>query len=113
MEFAGPASGLRSSEAERPGQLPHASACGTGPAKPALAPVHDGFLLSCRRDQLPDLQAAVDFACKNATQHCLGDFPLKWDFTVFDGRFVDEDGQEMWNYLQTLLTRSNHAVPVA
>src|SRR5262249_6077189 len=26
-----------------------------------LAPIHDGFLLSCRRDQLADLRAAVDY----------------------------------------------------
>jgi DNA polymerase I-like protein with 3'-5' exonuclease and polymerase domains len=80
-----------------------------------LAPVHDGFLLSCRRDQLPDLKAAVDFACQRATEHCLGDFPLRWKMEVFHDRFGEDDeaAVAMWQFLQTLLARSNHAVPVA
>jgi DNA polymerase-1 len=69
-----------------------------------LAPVHDGFLLSCRRNQLDDLRAAVDYACSTAVEHVLPGFPLRWDFTVHDnGRFEDEDGLPFWNRLQTIL----------
>ncbi|MBI3411318.1 MAG: hypothetical protein HY040_23535 [Planctomycetes bacterium] len=69
-----------------------------------LAPVHDGFVLSCRRSQLPDLRAAVDYACSMAVEQVLRDFPLRWDFTIYDnGRFEDEDGQPLWNKLQTIM----------
>jgi DNA polymerase I-like protein with 3'-5' exonuclease and polymerase domains len=68
-----------------------------------LAIVHDGFLLSCRRDQLPDLRAAVDYACSCAVEHVLPGFPLRWDFTVYDnGRFDDEDGLALWHRLQEI-----------
>lgn len=71
-----------------------------------LAPVHDGFLLSCRRDQLPDLRAAVDYACGMAVEHVLPGFPLRWDFTVYDhGRFEDEDGLPLWVRLQTIMEK--------
>src|SRR4029077_1716147 len=46
-----------------------------------LAPVHDGFLLSCRRDQLRDLHAAVDHACALAVEQVLPGFALRWDVT--------------------------------
>jgi DNA polymerase I len=69
-----------------------------------LAPVHDGFLLSCRREQLADLRAAVDFACGAAVDQVLPGFPLRWDFTVHEnGRFEDEDGQPLWDQLQDIL----------
>ena len=75
-----------------------------------LAPVHDGFLLACRRDELSDLRAAVDQACAQAVRHVLGDFPLRWDFTVHDGRFEDEDGEPLWRLLTEGLRRSaDHA----
>jgi DNA polymerase I len=69
-----------------------------------LAPVHDGFLLSCRRNQLAELRSAVDYACAAAVGHVLPAFPLRWEVTVFaDGRFEDEDGQPLWERLQTIL----------
>jgi hypothetical protein len=69
-----------------------------------LAPVHDGFLLSCRKSQLTELRAAVDYACRTAVEQVLPGFPLRWDFTVHDkGRFEDADGQPMWTKLQTIL----------
>jgi DNA polymerase-1 len=75
-----------------------------------LAPVHDGFLLSCRRDQLSDLRAAVDFACQLAVEQVLPGFPLRWDFTVYDnGRFEDEDGLPLWNRLQQIVKGADHA----
>jgi DNA polymerase-1 len=77
-----------------------------------LAPVHDGFLLSCRRDQLEDLRAAVDYACSTAVEHVLPGFPLRWDFTVYDnGRFEDDDGLSLWTTLQTTLREQGHAAP--
>lgn len=69
-----------------------------------LAPVHDGFLMSCRRDQRADLQDAVNYACTTAVDQVLPGFPLHWDFTVYDqGRFADEDGQPLWERLQSIL----------
>jgi len=64
-----------------------------------LAPVHDGFLLSCRRDQLADLRAAVDVACRAAVEHSLPGFPLRWDVTVYEGRYKDEEGKPTWQRL--------------
>jgi DNA polymerase I-like protein with 3'-5' exonuclease and polymerase domains len=75
-----------------------------------LAPVHDGFLLSCRRDQRDDLRLAVDYACSMAVEHVLPGFPLRWEFTIHDGgRFEDEDGRPLWNQLQRILKEPNHA----
>jgi hypothetical protein len=72
-----------------------------------LAPVHDGFLLSCRRDQLGDLRAAVDYACAKAIEHVLPGCPMRWEFTVYDGRFEDEDGIKLWLKLQDILRGKN------
>jgi DNA polymerase I len=58
-----------------------------------LAPVHDGFLLSCRRDQLADLRAAIDWACGTAVEHVLPGFPLRWDVTVYDGGRFEGGGR--------------------
>jgi DNA polymerase I len=68
-----------------------------------LAPVHDGFVLSCRRDQLDDLRQAVDFACSAAVEHVVPGFPLRWDFTVYENRFEDQDGLPLWQKLQSIL----------
>jgi DNA polymerase-1 len=69
-----------------------------------LAPVHDGFLLSCRRAQLTDLRAAVDYACGTAVSQVLPGFPLRWDFTAYDnGRFEDEDGLPLWQKLRAIM----------
>jgi hypothetical protein len=63
-----------------------------------LAPVHDGFLLSCKRDQLEDLRAAVKIACDLACDQVLN-YRLKWDLEVFKGRYQDEDGKALWNLI--------------
>ena len=69
-----------------------------------LAPVHDGFLLSCRRDQVNDLREAVDYACRHAVEHVLPGFQLRWDITVHEShRFEDEDGLPLWNQIQQTL----------
>jgi hypothetical protein len=73
-----------------------------------LAPVHDGFLLSCRRDQLADLRAAVDYACGTAVEQVLPGFPLRWDVTAYErGRFEDEDGQPLWDRLQLIMEEAD------
>ena len=69
-----------------------------------LAPIHDGFLLSCRRDQLPELNEAISFAFGTAVEQVLPGFPLRWETTVYDrGRFEDEDGAEVWGEVRRLL----------
>jgi DNA polymerase I-like protein with 3'-5' exonuclease and polymerase domains len=68
-----------------------------------LAPVHDGFLLSCRRDQLDELRQAVNYACGTAAEHVIPGFPLRWEFTVYESRFEDEDGFPLWKRLQSIL----------
>ncbi len=74
-----------------------------------LAPVHDGFLLSCRRHQLADLRAAVDHAGRLAVEHVLPGFPLRWDFTVYEGgRFEDKDGLPLWNRLREIVKEAIH-----
>jgi DNA polymerase I-like protein with 3'-5' exonuclease and polymerase domains len=70
-----------------------------------LAPLHDGFVISCRRDQLPELRAAVDFACRTAGEQVLPGFPLRWDLDVHaGGRFEDEEGQPLWELIREALT---------
>jgi hypothetical protein len=73
-----------------------------------LAPVHDGFLISCRRNQLEDLRLAVDFACGTAVEQVLPGFPLRWDFTVHEnGRYEDEDGRQIWDKLQAIMENAD------
>ena len=64
-----------------------------------LAPLHDGFLLTCRHDQLGELRQAVDFALGNAVEHVLPGFPMRWDFEVYPDRFEDEDGRAQWRQI--------------
>jgi hypothetical protein len=77
-----------------------------------LAPVHDGFLLTCRRDQLDDLLAACGYAAKRAVEHSLPGFPMKWKPTIFKWRFEEERGAELWHRLQALLEEQHHAAAV-
>ena len=67
-----------------------------------LAPVHDGFLLSCHRGQLEELdgavKAATDLACDQAIR-----YRLKWDTEVFSGRYEEEDGAPLWNMIMQAL----------
>jgi DNA polymerase I-like protein with 3'-5' exonuclease and polymerase domains len=72
-----------------------------------LAPVHDGFLLSCRRNQLADLRDAVNYACGTAVEQVLPGFPLRWDCTVYDSRFEDEDGKPLWDKLQAIMEEAD------
>jgi hypothetical protein len=68
-----------------------------------LAPVHDGFLLTCRRGQETDLRAAVDYACERAVGHSLPGFPMRWEVTPYGTRFEDADGAELWHRLRNIL----------
>jgi DNA polymerase-1 len=77
-----------------------------------LAPVHDGFLLSCRRDQVANLREAVEYARHTAVQHVLPGFPLRCDFTVHHDRFEDEDGLPLWRRLQEILGGQADAVVI-
>jgi hypothetical protein len=74
-----------------------------------LAPVHDGFLLSCRRGQLPDLRAAVEYARHRAVEHVLPGFPLRCDVNDYDGRFEDKDGLPLWSRLQEIVKELDDA----
>jgi DNA polymerase I len=69
-----------------------------------LAPVHDGFLLSCRRDQLEELHAAVDWACSTAVEQVIPGFPLRWETVEHEGRFYDKDGAEIWAQIMAALS---------
>jgi hypothetical protein len=71
-----------------------------------LAPVHDGFLLTCRRDEIDNLKEAVNDACRAAIDHVVPGFPLRWEFTPYEERFEDPDGLPLWNKLRSLLSRA-------
>ncbi len=68
-----------------------------------LAPVHDGFLLSCRRDAVDATREQVDYACASAVEHVLPDFKLKWEVSIHEERFIDLDGQPLWDTVQGFL----------
>ena len=69
-----------------------------------LAPMHDGFLLTCRWDELPDVRAKIDAACETAVAHVLPGFKLRWDMEVHEGRYRDDAGAAMWDRLAGWLT---------
>ncbi len=69
-----------------------------------LAPIHDGFLISCRRDQIEDARAAVDYACAKAVEHVLPGFPLRWDVAVYERRYEDDAGRPLWDKLQDIMS---------
>ena len=74
-----------------------------------LAPVHDGFLLSCLKTEKPMLEAIVERARSLAVSQVLGDFPLKLDITWYDGKFDDPKGREVWDLIHTALRSLHHA----
>jgi DNA polymerase I-like protein with 3'-5' exonuclease and polymerase domains len=69
-----------------------------------LAPMHDSFLLSCRRSELAALRSAVDGACQTAVEQVIPGFPMRWDIEVHEGRFEDSDGIAIWGRLQGVLS---------
>ena len=83
-----------------------------------LAPVHDGFLVSCRLDQTEDsktdpgekilcaeLQGRVDTALRTAAVQVLGEDLLRWDVKVYNDRFRDDDGKDLWDFIVQALGR--------
>lgn len=74
-----------------------------------LAVIHDGFVATCRRDQIADLRDAFDYACNTACEHVLPGFSLRVGSTEFEDRFEDEDGLEMWQRIQTILAGVRNA----
>jgi hypothetical protein len=59
--------------------------------------------MTCRCDRLDDLRCAVNFACETAVRQTLGNFPMRWDFTVYRGRFEDEDGAKQWSQISEFI----------
>jgi DNA polymerase I-like protein with 3'-5' exonuclease and polymerase domains len=69
-----------------------------------LAPIHDGFLVMCKRNEISDLKSAINSACTMAREQVLGDFPMKWDISKpYYHRFEDEDGAPLWTLLVSAL----------
>lgn len=73
-----------------------------------LAPVHDGFLLSCLKTEKPMLEAIMERARSLAVSQVLGDFPLKLDITWYDEKFDDRKGREVWGLIHTALLALHH-----
>ncbi|MBA3480329.1 MAG: hypothetical protein H0T51_00805 [Pirellulales bacterium] len=68
-----------------------------------LAPIHDGFLMTCRRSDLNALREAVNVACSAAVEQVIPGFPLRWETSVYADRFEDPDGAPLWTRLQSIL----------
>ena len=64
-----------------------------------LAPVHDGFLLTCRRNELNEARAQIDKACTSAVAHVLPGFQLRWEVEIHETRYRDKDGAGIWDML--------------
>jgi DNA polymerase I-like protein with 3'-5' exonuclease and polymerase domains len=69
-----------------------------------LATIHDGFLLECHHDQLPQLREAVDAALTQATQQLLPGIPMRWTVDVYADCYQDADGEGLWRFVDQLLT---------
>lgn len=76
-----------------------------------LAPLHDGFLLSCRRDKLEETHALIHQACEQAVAHVLRDFRLKWTVMVYPERFEDADGLPLWNRIIAIIKGIQRELP--
>jgi DNA polymerase I-like protein with 3'-5' exonuclease and polymerase domains len=72
-----------------------------------LAVIHDGFLLECRRDQLPKVRECVDAALRQAVEQLLPGAPMKWSVSEFYDRYEDEDGERLWGQVDRVLTSPN------
>jgi DNA polymerase I-like protein with 3'-5' exonuclease and polymerase domains len=70
-----------------------------------LATIHDGFLLECHHNQLPELREAVDFALRRATEQLLPGAPMRWTMDVYGDRFRDEEGEPLWQLVNQLLAK--------
>jgi hypothetical protein len=68
-----------------------------------LAVIHDGFLLECHRDELPQVREAVDAALGQAVSRILPGAPMGWDVEVYPDRYRDGDGERLWNLVNGCL----------
>lgn len=68
-----------------------------------LAPIHDGFLLSCRRDAIDDMKEELNFACSTSVEHALPNFKLRWTVEIYEERFEDPDGLALWETIKRLI----------
>jgi DNA polymerase I-like protein with 3'-5' exonuclease and polymerase domains len=75
-----------------------------------LATNHDGFLLECIRNELPRLREAVDAALSMAVNQVLPGAPMRWTTDVFENRYRDPDGEEVWGRVQGILRSSSRAL---
>jgi hypothetical protein len=73
--------------------------------------VHDGWLLSCKRGEENKLRAAIEYAKIFANEKVLDGFPLKIDPDFFTDRFVDKDGQEVFDFIMNQLPKERLYVP--
>lgn len=71
-----------------------------------LALIHDAAVCLVRTGEEQSLETAIDIAFRQAIDDCYPQFPMRWELEVFESRFVDEDGQEMWQ----LLSQSLHQI---
>lgn len=76
-----------------------------------LAIVHDGWLLTCRRSELPALSEAVERARAFACEKVVKGFPLRLDWTIFQERFEDDDGLLSWGSILMSLPKERLYVP--
>lgn len=67
-----------------------------------LAPVPDGVLIRAKKSDLEAVKQTIDRACRAAVERVLGDFPLRWEITVHDSRFEDEEGKRLYDRLRKL-----------
>jgi hypothetical protein len=58
--------------------------------------VHDGWVVTCHRDDEPRVRTAIEAAKQIACDRLLGRFPLRMDVVTYPDRYADEDGQEVW-----------------
>ncbi len=70
-----------------------------------LAPIHDGFLLSCHRDEIDAMKEKVNFACRTAVEHALPNFKLRWTVDIHEERYMDSDGLPLWERIQDLIRK--------
>jgi DNA polymerase I-like protein with 3'-5' exonuclease and polymerase domains len=69
-----------------------------------LATIHDGFLVECHRDQLPEVRECIDAAFRQATGQLLPDAPMSWTPTEFFDRYRDDGGKDLWEQIDQVIT---------
>jgi DNA polymerase I-like protein with 3'-5' exonuclease and polymerase domains len=72
-----------------------------------LAPVHDGFLLSCRMAEEEELRQAIHLACEKATESVLGVSRPHYKLDIYKKRFQEPDGAQLFTRILTLLNKED------